>query len=198
MLRPICLYILLLAFVSGCNNEKTADTPSSGADTTNKKSEPTAETKSPDLPPYVVLKNWEAGNVQHTQLVLNVYKAWDSGASGEMESYFADSTKYDFPDGTRYTTTNKTVASKFRQWRNAYKETSNIPFSLISLHNKDLDQEWVIAWTWNKWRYDDGKKDSMLYCDNWRIKDGRIEYLNSLQNRPSKALSTRLNTAIPK
>jgi hypothetical protein len=127
-----------------------------------------------------------------------VYKAWDSEAASNMANYFADSTAYDLPDGTRATTTNTTIESKFRKWRNAYKETSNVPFSLISLYNKDRDQEWVIAWTWNKWTYNDGKKDSMLFCDNWRIKLGKIEYLNSLQNRPSKQLSKRLNEAIPK
>jgi len=34
----------------------------------------------------------------------------------------------------------------------------------------------------------------MLYCDNWRLKDGKIVYLNSLENRPSKSLSKTLNT----
>ena len=75
----------------------------------------------------------------------------------------------------------------------AQNTSGNIPFSLISLHNKDLDQQWVIAWTWNKWRHADGSKDSMLYCDNFRLKDGKIVYLNSLQNQPSKSLSKTLN-----
>ena len=93
--------------------------------------------------------------------------------------------------------TNNTIESTLRKWRKNYKETSNIPFSLVSLHNKDLDQQWVMAWTWNKWRNADGTKDSMLYCDNWRLKDGKIVYLNSAENRPSKSLSKTLNSKIP-
>ena len=88
---------------------------------------------------------------------------------------------------------NNTIESTLRKWRKNYKETVNIPFSLISLHNKDLDQQWVIAWTWNKWRDADGGKDSMLYCDNWRFKNGKIVYLNSLENLPSRELLKTLN-----
>jgi hypothetical protein len=114
-----------------------------------------------------------------------------------MSTYFGDTTRFDLPDGRRFTISNNTIESTLRKWRKNYKETSNIPFSLISLHNKDMDQQWVIAWTWNKWRYVDGTKDSMLYCDNWRLKDGKIVYLNSAENQPSKSLSKTLNNKIP-
>jgi hypothetical protein len=198
MLQRNFLYVLFAVFFTACNNDKTETVKSGDADTaaSGSQAEPTAAM--PDLPSYVVYKNWEPGKPQNAELVLNVYKALDNETIANMANYFADSTAYDLPDGTRATTTSATFESKLRKWRKAYKETSNIPFSLISLYNKDRDQEWVIAWTWNKWTYTDGKKDSMLFSDNWRIKAGKIEYLNSLQNNPSKALSKRLNEAIPK
>lgn len=198
MLKRNFCYLLFAVIFSACNNNDKSETAKApDADTTDK-AQPGAMPVLPEMPSYVVYKNWEPGKPQNAELILNVYKAWDSEAASNMSNYFADSTSFDLPDGTRATTTNKTIESKFRKWRNAYKETSNVPFSLISLYNKDRDQEWVIAWTWNKWTYNDGKKDSMLFCDNWRIKLGKIEYLNSLQNRPSKQLSKRLNEAIPK
>ena len=188
MKKQYLIYLLVAVFASACSssNEKS-ESESVIADTV-ATAQPAPVAAAPDLPANVIYKNWEVGKPENTLLVLNVYKAWDSDSDADMSSYFADSTKYDLPDGTRASTTNKTVASTFRRWRKAFKETSNTPFSLISLYNKDRNQEWVIAWTWNKWTYNDGKKDSMLYCDNWRIKDGKITYLNSLQNRPSKQL----------
>ncbi len=196
MKKRYLIYLLIAVFTSACNSNEKSESEASTADTA-AKAQPAPTAAIPDLPSNVIYKNWEVGKPENTLLVLNVYRAWDSDSTEDMSSYFADSTAYDLPDGTRASTNNKTVASKFRQWRKAYKETTNIPFSLISLNNKDRDQEWVIAWTWNKWTYNDGKKDSMLYCDNWRIKDGKIAYLNSLQNRASKQLSKSLNRNIP-
>jgi len=190
--------LLIAVFASACNSDEKNEGESSNAvDTTAGESKPAPVAAIPELPASVIYKNWEVGKPENTLLILKVYQSWDSDSTADMSSYFADSTSYDLPDGTRASTNNKTVASKFRQWRRAYKETTNIPFSLISLNNKDRDQEWVIAWTWNRWTYNDGKKDSMLYCDNWRIKDGKIAYLNSLQNRASKQLSKVLNKNIP-
>jgi|SRR6218665_352747 len=191
MIKKSFLFLALATTFLACRDNKSASTPSSGDTTTNNLQSEVA--KLPELPSFVHYKNWEMGDPQKTQLILNVYKAWDGNMPGEMASYFADSANYDLPDGIRVTTTNKTVESKFRKWRNSYKETSNIPFSLISLRNKDLDEEWVIAWTWNKWSYTDGKKDSMLYCDNWRIENEKVVYFNSLQSRPSKPLSSKLD-----
>jgi hypothetical protein len=55
----------------------------------------------------------------------------------------------------------------------------------------------VIAWVWNKWETKNGKKDSLLVCDNWLLKNGKVVYLNSSENRTSKSLSGLLNTALP-
>ena len=198
MQKQYLICLLFAVSLSACNSNEKKETESSTAvDSSADKQEGQPVAAMPELPAYVIYKDWERGKPENTQLVLKVYEAWDGDSPEDMSSYFADSTAYDLPDGTRASTTNKTVGSKFRQWRRAFKETSNKPFSLISLSNKDHDQEWVIAWTWNKWTYNDGKKDSMLFCDNWRIKDGKIVYLNSLQNRPSKPLARRLDEVVP-
>jgi hypothetical protein len=189
------IYLVPAIFIVSCNNNKPSAQPSTAADSSTK-SQPAATEQASTLPPFVVFKNWEMGDPGNSELILSTYKGWDSDSTGVMSTYFADTTRFDLPDGRRFTTTNNTIESTLRKWRKNYKETSNIPFSLISLHNKDLDQQWVIAWTWNKWRNADGTKDSMLYCDNWRLKDSKIVYLNSLGNSPSKPLSKKLN-ALP-
>nr|MCU0386728.1 nuclear transport factor 2 family protein [Flavihumibacter sp.] len=143
------------------------------------------------------LKNWEAGDPQLAGTIANLYQAWDSDSPTDMASYLADSTVFDWPNGVRVSTNKETVEAVLRKWRNTYSSTTNTPFSLISLHNIDRNQDWVIAWVWNKWQTKDGKKDSMLVCDNWLLKNGKVVYLNSSENRTSKSLSGLLNTAIP-
>jgi hypothetical protein len=197
MFKRIFRYLLPVLLIASCTNNKTTDEQSVVADSA-AKSQPAATEQLSSLPPFVIYRNWEQGDAENSQLIINTYKAWDSDSTGTMSSFFGDTTRFDLPDGRRFTTTNSTIESTLRKWRKNYKETTNIPFSLISLHNKDLDQQWVIAWTWNKWSHADGSKDSMLYCDNWRLKDGKIVYLNSLENRPSRSLSKTLNTLTAK
>lgn len=151
----------------------------------------------PALPASVVLKNWEPGDPQLAASIAGLYQAWDSDIPTDMASYLADSTVFDWPNGVRVSTNKETVEAELRKWRNAYSSATNTPFSLISLHNKDRNQDWVIAWVWNKWETKDGKKDSMLVCDNWLLKNGKVVYLNSSENRTSKSLSGLLNTALP-
>lgn len=179
-----------------CNNTKSTEQPAIG-DTAATAPKLTEVPALPDLPASVIYKNWEPGDPQKMAMIVDVYKAWDSENPKDMAAYFADSSIYDLPDGSRMVTTSETAEAKLRKWRSLFKETSNIPFSIISLHNKDLQEDWVIAWTWNKWRNVNGTKDSMLYCDNWRLKDNKIVYLNSLEHRVSKQLSKTLNTKIP-
>ncbi len=183
----ISLCVLWLALLAACNNNKTPETV---------ESKPVTAIL-PSLPANVVYKNWQMGDQSKVEIIVDFYKSWDAGEPGKMSTYLADTVHFDFPDGTRSTTTKNTAEATLRKWRGAYKETSNIPFSLISLHNNDFDQDWVIAWTWNKWRYADGKKDSVLLAENFRIKNDKIVHMTSLQNSPSKTLLRSLDR-IPK
>jgi hypothetical protein len=199
MLKRSLFYLLTVISIASCNNSAKVDKQPSSADSpaTATATVPAdtahATEQASTLPAFVVFKNWEMGDPANAQLVVNTYNAWDSDSTGTMSGYFGDTTHFDLPDGRRFTMSNKTIESTLRKWRKNYKATSNIPFSVIPLHNKDRDQQWVLAWTWNKWKYSDGSKDSMLYFDNWRLKDGKIVYLNSSQNKPSKSLLKTLS-----
>jgi hypothetical protein len=149
---------------------------------------------SSSLPPSVIYQDWVMGKPANAELVLKAYKVWDSATLQELIPYLADTIGLDLPDGRRLRVIKNSIHTTLGKWRKEYRETTNTPFSLISLYNKDMDQEWVIAWIWNRWRYNDGVRDSMLYCDNWRIKNNKIEYLNSAENKPSKQLRRKLNT----
>jgi len=194
------LLFALIATIAAChsNTKSEENAPVVAKDSSSRPEPVTKSVAQSTLPSFVAFKNWEIGDPELANSVLGVYEAWDRENTDSMAKYFADSAIYDFPNGTRIITTRRTIAATFRKWRHEYMGTSNIPFSLISLHNNDNDQDWVIAWTWNKWQYKDGKRDSALYCDNWRIKGGKIIYLNSLENNVSKALAKRLNENIPK
>ena len=198
MLKQFFLCLLSIALFYACNNESAQDKEMKQSDSTTGNVPGTMAPPAAMLPEFVLFQHWEMGDPKKTEVIVRMYQAWDKGDTADVSSFFGDTTLWDFPDGRRQTTTSNSAGATLRKWRSAYKETSNVPFSLISLRNTDYNQDWVIAWTWNKWRYTDGKKDSMLYCDNWRFENDKVVYLNSLESRPSKKLTQRLNTLIPK
>ena len=67
--------------------------------------------------------------------------------------------------------------------------------SAVSLHDTESNEDWVTITTYNKWVEKSGKRDSVLYNDNWRFKNGKIDFLMSYDKVPTRAL---LNEIDPK
>jgi hypothetical protein len=138
--------------------------------------------------------NWKIGDPANTKLVLDMYHAWDGNDANTVAGFFADSASMDMPDGRRLLLNKDNVYEKFAKGRKQYTDASNKIISAISLHNDDYNEDWVQVLTYNKWSYQDGVKDSSLYFDNWRLKNGKINYLNSLEQKPPRPLLKTLES----
>lgn len=66
-----------------------------------------------------------------------------------------------------------------------YDSTTNNIISAVSLHDQESKEDWVMVTTYNKWTVKGGKRDSLLYHDNWLLKDGKIRFLMSFYKLPS-------------
>jgi hypothetical protein len=173
-------FVALTVFIFSCQNEKK---------------EPEVVAK--PLPAFaypVDRANWKIGDPANTKLVLDMYHAWDGNDANTVAGFFADSASMDMPDGRRLLLNKDNVYEKFAKGRKQYADASNKIISAISLHNDDYDEDWVQVLTYNKWSYQDGVKDSSLYFDNWRLKNGKINYLNSLEQKPPRPLLKTLES----
>ena len=172
-------YLLLSVFLFSCQDEK-------------KEPEiiPTNDTSKalPEFAYPVDRSHWNLGDPGNTKLVLDMYRAWDGNDANAVAGFFADSAAMDMPDARRLMLQKSDVYEKFAKARKQYADASHRIISAIALHNDDYDEDWVQILTYNKWSYQDGVKDSMLYFDNWRIKNGKINYLNSLEQKPPRPL----------
>ena len=174
-------YSALAVFLFSCQDEKPEVITS-------------AETAKP-LPEFaypVDRKDWTIGDPANTKLVLDLYHAWDANDANTVAGFFADSAVLDLPHALRKTVNKNDVYEKFGKARKQYTNTSHRIISAVSLHNNDLNEDWVQILCYNKWSYQDGGKDSMLYFDNWRLKNGKIEYLNTLDQTPPAPLLKKL------
>lgn len=185
--------ITLLIFFISCNQETKQTAAPAGstqiASTEDKKA----------LPQYaypVAMADWTMGNPNHTKMILDLYRAWEQQDSAVFAASFADSATMDLPDKRRITFTNGNAHKKLYAARSQYQSISNKIVSAYALHNGENNADWVMVMVYNKWTYNDGTRDSALYSDNWRLKEGKIVYLNSLEQAPTKTFLKTLETRL--
>ncbi len=142
----------------------------------------------PDYGYDIKYTEWEIGNPENTITVLNFYKYWDNKEADKVASLFADTVRLRIPEIRKeYVVPNAKIHAVFAENRSAYRQASNEIISAVSLHDKESNEDWVMITTYNKWVETNGKRDSLIYADNWRLKNGKIEFLMSYDKVPSKA-----------
>jgi ketosteroid isomerase-like protein len=183
--------IASFVFLISCKgqDEKQTETPTPT---------PATETKKalPEFAYPVAMANWTMGDPNHTKMVLDVYQAWERKDSAVFAASFADSVSMDMPDARRLTFTKGNAYKWLYNARSKYNSITNKIVSAYALHNEENSADWVMVMVYNKWTYNDGVRDSALYWDNWRLKDGKIVYLNSLEQAPPKTLLKTLETKL--
>jgi hypothetical protein len=105
-----------------------------------------------------------------------------------VTDYFADSVKLRVPtERNEYTIPKSKINEVLTKNRGMYDSTSNNILSAVSLHDKESNEDWVMITTYNKWVEKNGTRDSVLYHDNWQLKDGKITFMMSFYKLPTDA-----------
>jgi ketosteroid isomerase-like protein len=187
--RNIAFYLLFVAFISCRENNSHSKVASADTVISNPERE-----KIFDYP--VLYKNWKIGDHDNTRLVLQMYKAWDKGSVGDIEFFLDDTITMDLPDGVRLEGGKDAMVAELLKRRKKYKYASNEILAAYPLVNTDNNDQWVNVLIYNKWMYNDRVRDSMLYQDLWKIRNGKITNLVSLQQKPSRSVTKRLEELI--
>ncbi|HMK18801.1 MAG TPA: hypothetical protein VK492_11395 [Chitinophagaceae bacterium] len=187
----ITLSILCLFFILSCGQDKATDK------TTENKAEqaPAASTEPQTLTPLTypaLYSNWEIGKRDNMNTVLSLYKAWDESSVDNIKNLFADSVILDLPGGRRVTSSRDNITDVLIKYRKSFAETSNQVISIYPILNKETNDEWVAALLYNKWSYKDNRRDSSLFQDLWKLQNGKIYYMLSLEQSPNRTNLKRL------
>ena len=185
------IYVLAgICIFASCSDKKEGD-PATTATTTTTATEATeapapVETTKPDYGYPVKYSEWEIGKTENIKTVISLYKAWDAKDANKVASLFADTIKLRLPtERKEIDVPNSKINEALGKNRSLYDSTSNNIISAVSLHDKESKEDWVMITTYNKWIEKGGKRDSLLYHDNWKLKDGKISFLMSFYKLPS-------------
>ena len=170
-------------------NDKTAEPVAGSAKDTNNAEAP----KEKPVFAYPVRYNdWEIGNPENTKTVIDFYYAWDRKDINKLVSLFSDTVRLRIPtERDEVVVAKNKIHDAFIRNRGQYDSTSNTILSAVSLHDKESKEDWVMITTYNKWREKDGTRDSVRYHDNWKLTNGKIDFLMSFYKLPSKQFIKR-------
>ncbi len=136
--------------------------------------------------------DWEIGSDDNIKTVIDFYYAWDHKDAGKVAGLFADTVRLRIPtDREEIVVPNSQINVKLTANRGMYDSTSNNIISAVSLHDKQSNEDWVMITTYNKWVEKGGKRDSVLYADSWRLKNGKIAFLLSFYKLPTEQFVKR-------
>jgi hypothetical protein len=173
-MRKFSIFFSGLFLLAACNNSNTSANietkPDSAKDAVNYAYTPK------EMP------NWEMGNPEHTAMVLNSLKKYETGKLDELTADFADSVwltadQFEF-SGTR--------DSLIKIFKKDWEKTKSMTVEMHdweAVHGKENKEDWVSLWYKTTWTGKDGKVDSAMYMDDIKIENGKIRGIDSKMRR---------------
>lgn len=167
-MKPTLLLAAGIVLLS-CNSKKETDTTKETS-----KADTTAATI-PILPLKMAYEGVPAvGNSDNIVKVMNFNSDFTAGKMDNLGSYFADSVHGVFADGNEFNTVRDSVVAMIKDWRGSMSSSQQSYISAVALDNKTLNHEWVFQWIDETHNYKNGKKEHVIYHEDYRLENGKI------------------------
>lgn len=123
---------------------------------------------------------------EYAQMVLKIWKMFESNQIDSMRQYYADTVTYDAANGHRFHGSKNDLLSY------AAKDISDLDsmrFDIStwqSVHFNDKNEDWVYIWSTERRYHKDGKADTSLMHEQWQIVNNKVAYFNQYLATPVK------------
>ena len=169
-MKKIIYFISINFFLISCSTKNTSEAAVDSAKIPDTLTYPFKATYSSDVT--------VPSNPGYAQRVLKVWKMFETGDIAGMKPYFADTVTYEDASGMRfYGPTEKLLAYAKKDIEGL--DSMRFDISMWqSAHSNDKNEEWVNIWSSERRYPKNGRPDTVLMQENWRVKDGRVVYFN--------------------
>jgi len=168
--------LLMLYACSSPSTEKTAEIKPTDTTAT-----PVAVAVAPMPFPATQTDDWKMGDPEKLRMILGFYKDMVNDTNyAEIATHIADTiTNLNFENKT-YKLSPDGFAKLVKTFRSRFSKLDEEFRTYLVLHSDKLDYDQVMLWVKETGTYKNGKVDSTMYQENWRInKEGKIFYRGS-------------------
>jgi hypothetical protein len=157
---------------------------SSSSDTTASTNKDSAAVSLPYTAVYS--SNFVPGKPADVATVLNSYKAWQDNDMAAMKATYGDSVMMIFSSGFVFNSTLDSLVKEVKKYRDSLSNVNLTFYAWTSNHSVDKNEDWVNVWYKEIDTYKTGKVDSLFYQDDNRLKDGKIVWVSSHEQKLKK------------
>ena len=176
-MKKLSAIFLIPIFLIACKDSSSDSTATAAKDSV---------TSAPPVAlPYTAVysSNFVPGKPADVLTVLNNYKAWQDNDMTAMRSTISDSVTMIFPTGYTFTTTADSAIKMAKKFRDSLSKVDLVIYAWTSNHSVDKNEDWVNIWYKEIDTRKTGKVDSSFYEDDNRLKDGKIVWTSSHEQK---------------
>ena len=168
----------ILVIIGACGSNKDENTQTASASSSAATSTTASATVSAaDYPlPAQYSHTWEAGDPKNTVTVMSIGKDWMESNFASFDKYFADSVSMYLANGDKILAKRDSAIKFMKDFRKMYSEVKAETHSIIPLHHKETNEDWVCIWMKEINTTVKGKKDSVELQESWKLNNaGKVE-----------------------
>jgi len=123
---------------------------------------------------------------EYGQLVLTVWKLFESKQIDSMKKYYADTVTYNNSSGFHFYGSSDELLNYARK---DVEGSDSLRFDISmwqSLHLNDKNEDWVYIWAVERRYGKDGKADTSLIHEQWKVENGKVSYFNQYTAKPAR------------
>jgi len=123
---------------------------------------------------------------EYGQMVLTVWKMFANKQIDSLKKYYADTVTYNNADGFYFHGSSNDLLNYARK---DVEGLDSLRFDISmwqSLHINDKNEDWVYIWAAERSYKKDGKADTSLIHEQWKVENGKVSYFNQYKAKPAK------------
>jgi len=131
--------------------------------------------------------SFEMGNQKNSEMILSLWKAWDSGDLSPAKAMFADTIHIYTMEGAVMAGGKDSVIAGGQAYRNSFTAVNSSVHTIVPLRSTDKNEDWVAIWGLENRTDKKGKKESIQLHEVWKINsDGKIAVMYQFGATPPK------------
>jgi hypothetical protein len=175
-MKKVFFLFLLPLFFSACSNNSSNTTPAVA---------PADSTAATVTLPYTATysSTFVPGKQADVATVLNSYKAWETGDMAALRNTLGDSTTYFFAGGFMFNNSTDSFMRLATKYRDSLSKVEINMYAWVSNHSVDKNADFVNVWYKETDTYKAGKVDSTIFEDDNMLKNGKIVWTSSHEQK---------------